>query len=93
MFPTRRLVVIGLYRYVRNPMYLGAVAILLGQGLYLGDVRILAYALFPCLMMYLFVVVDEEPTLRRSFGVEYEMYCNHVRRWRPRITPWGEGLE
>jgi protein-S-isoprenylcysteine O-methyltransferase Ste14 len=93
MFPTRRLVVAGLYRYVRNPMYIGAIAILLGEGLYLGDVRVLLYILFPWLMLYLFVRIDEEPTLRRSYGAEYVRYCAHVRRWRPRLTPWGEGRE
>jgi len=93
VFPTRHLVVKGFYRYVRNPMYLAVVSIILGQGLLLGDIRILAYATLGWLVMHLFVRIYEEPTLRKSFGAEYEIFCAHVPRWIPRFTPWHEGTE
>jgi protein-S-isoprenylcysteine O-methyltransferase Ste14 len=93
VFPTRRLVVKGFYRYVRNPMYIGVVSMLLGQALLLGDIRILAYAALGWLVTHLFVLTYEEPTLRKSFGAEYENFCAHVPRWIPRFTPWRESTE
>jgi len=93
IFPPRRLVVTGFYRYVRNPMYVAATSLLLGQALLLGDIRILAYAMFALLATNLFVLTYEEPTLRKTFGAEYETYCAHVPRWIPRFTPWREGGE
>jgi protein-S-isoprenylcysteine O-methyltransferase Ste14 len=93
MFPTHRLVVTGFYRYVRNPMYVAALSVTLGQGLFLGNVKVLAYCLFPLLMLVLVVAADEEPTLRRLFGAEYEAYCVRVPRWVPRLRPWREGLD
>jgi len=88
VFPTRHLVVTGLYRYVRNPMYVAVVIAILGQGLILGNVRLIEYGGLVWLAFHLFVVVYEEPTLRSSFGSEYESFCTHVPRWIPRITPW-----
>jgi protein-S-isoprenylcysteine O-methyltransferase Ste14 len=82
-FPTRHLVVKGFYRYVRNPMYLAVVSLILGQALLLGDIHILAYATLAWLVMHLFVRTYEEPTLRKSFGAEYEIFCAHVPRWIP----------
>jgi protein-S-isoprenylcysteine O-methyltransferase Ste14 len=93
VFPTQHLVVKGFYRYVRNPMYVAVVSLILGQGLLLGDIRIVAYALFCCLVFHLFVVTYEEPTLRKSFGPEYETFCAHVPRWMPRFSPWREDTE
>ena len=86
VFPTRHLVVSGLYRYVRNPMYLAVVAVIVGQGLLFGDVRVLEYALIPWLAAHLFVLFYEEPTLRRSFGAEYEIYRANVPRWIPCLS-------
>ena len=86
VFPTRHLVVSGPYRYVRNPMYLAVVAVIVGQGLLFGDVRLLAYVVFPWLAAHLFVVFYEEPKLRRSFGAEYETYRANVPRWIPRLS-------
>jgi protein-S-isoprenylcysteine O-methyltransferase Ste14 len=91
VFPTRHLVVKGFYRYVRNPMYLAVVSLVLGQALLLGDIRIFAYALLCWVVMHLFVLLYEEPTLRRSFRAEYETFCAHVPRWKPRFSPWREG--
>ena len=88
LFPTQRLIVRGLYRYVRNPMYVAVVSIILGQALLLGDPHLITYAVFPWLAAHVFVLTYEEATLRRSFGADYETYCAHVRRWIPRFTPW-----
>jgi len=79
-----------LYRYVRNPMYVGVVAAILGQGLLFGDRKTLAYGLLVWLAFHLFVLFYEEPTLRRTFGEEYETFCQNVRRWIPRVRPQGE---
>jgi protein-S-isoprenylcysteine O-methyltransferase Ste14 len=84
--PPRRLVVRGPYRYVRNPMYIGAALALLGAALVYGSVALAAYALAFLLVLHAFVLWYEEPTLRRSFGAEYESYTQKVRRWWPRWT-------
>jgi protein-S-isoprenylcysteine O-methyltransferase Ste14 len=86
--PTQHLVVSGLYRYVRNPMYLALAAVILGQGLLFGDARVLEYGLLVCLGFHLFVLFYEEPTLRRNFGAEYETFRTNVPRWGPRLSPW-----
>jgi protein-S-isoprenylcysteine O-methyltransferase Ste14 len=91
VFPTKRLVVDGLYRYVRNPMYVGVVLSVLGQALMLASPALLIYGIFLWLGFHLFVMAYEEPTLRESFGLEYEDFCNNVRRWIPRVTPWRGG--
>ena len=85
--PTEHLVVSGLYRYVRNPMYVGVLATIVGQGLLLGSGSVLVYAAVVALGFHLFVLAYEEPTLRRTYGAEYEAYCATVPRWWPR--PWG----
>jgi protein-S-isoprenylcysteine O-methyltransferase Ste14 len=64
------------------------VAVIVGQGLSLGDVQVLEYAVLPWLAAHLFVVFYEEPTLRRSFGAEYETYRANVPRWIPRLSAW-----
>jgi protein-S-isoprenylcysteine O-methyltransferase Ste14 len=69
-------------------MYLAVTATILGQALILGDTHLLVYALIPWLAAQLFVITYEEPTLRRTFGAQYETYCTHVPRWIPRLTPW-----
>ena len=88
VFPTRRLVVTGLYRYVRNPMYVSVVSTILGQGLILGNVTLLEYGGLVWLLFHLFVLAYEEPTLRSSFGFEYKLFSTEVPRWIPRVTPW-----
>jgi protein-S-isoprenylcysteine O-methyltransferase Ste14 len=88
VFPTRHLVVTGLFRYVRNPMYVAVVALILGQGLVFGSVRVLEYGLAVWAGFFLFVLFYEEPTLRSSFGSEYEEFCANVPRWIPRLRPW-----
>jgi protein-S-isoprenylcysteine O-methyltransferase Ste14 len=86
--PTQKLVVTGLYRYVRNPMYVAVVAVILGQALLFGDWRLLWYAALFWLACRIFVVVYEEPTLERTFGAEYEDFRANVPRWIPRLTQW-----
>ena len=87
-FPTERLVASGLYRHVRNPMYVAVVAVILGQALVFGSVALLEYGAVVWLMFHLFVALYEEPTLRRSFGADYEAFRAAVPRWIPRLTPW-----
>jgi protein-S-isoprenylcysteine O-methyltransferase Ste14 len=86
--PPQNLVVTGLYRHVRNPMYVAVVAVILGQAILFGDSRLMTYGVFMWLAFHLFVVAYEEPTLRRTFGSEYEAYRANVRRWVPRVVPW-----
>ena len=88
IFPTRHLVVSGLFRYVRNPMYVAVVSLILGQGLFFGSVRVLAYGIAVWVGFYLFVLIYEEPTLRNAYGPEYEEFCANVPRWIPRLRPW-----
>jgi protein-S-isoprenylcysteine O-methyltransferase Ste14 len=86
--PPEVLVVSGLYRYVRNPMYVGVVAAVLGQALVFGSQTLLGYAALLWALFTLFVVLYEEPTLRRRFGSAYVLYRANVRRWWPRARPW-----
>jgi len=85
--PTQHLVITGPNRYVRNPIYLALVAIVLGQGLILGDARLLVYGALLWIGFHIFVLAYEEPTLRGTFGAEYEAYCATVPRWLPRFRP------
>jgi protein-S-isoprenylcysteine O-methyltransferase Ste14 len=86
--PTRRLVVGGLYRHVRNPMYLAVGAAIVGQALVLGRPVLAAYAAAFALAVVAFVRGYEEPTLRRRFGEEYESYRRAVPGWWPRRRAW-----
>ena len=86
--PTERLVVGGLYRYVRNPMYLAIGVIIVGQALLLGRPQLLAYAAVFAAVVVTFVRSYEEPTLARRYGADYEAYRRAVPGWWPRRTPW-----
>ena len=86
--PTERLVVGGLYRFVRNPMYLAVSGAILGQALLLGRPVLLVYGALITAVNATFVRLYEEPTLRRQFGEEYEAYRQAVPGWRPRLRPW-----
>lgn len=81
--PPRRLVVRGPYRFVRNPMYIGAVTAVAGAALYYRSAMLAVYCLAFLLITHLFVIFYEEPALHRLFGGEYEAYCRRVHRWRP----------
>jgi len=87
VFPTRHLVVTGLYRYVRNPIYMAVVSTILGQALVLGNIRLVEYGGVVWFLFHLFVLIYEEPTLRATFGSEYTTFCTEVPRWIPRFTP------
>ncbi len=82
--PPRHLVVRGLYRYVRNPMYVAVVMILLGEAILFMSARVLVEAVVFMISAYLFVVFYEEPILRMQFGESYERYLHQVGRWIPR---------
>ena len=82
--PPRKLVIRGPYRFVRNPMYIGAGMTLAGAALYCESLSLFIYTGVFFLITHLFVVLYEEPTLRRTFGDEYEAYCGRVRRWMPK---------
>lgn len=93
VFPTQHLVVKGFYRYVRNPMYVAVVSMVLGEGLLFGNVHLLVYGLAAWLVTFSFVITYEEPTLRRTFGAEYDTYRANLPRWIPRLTPWSTRAE
>jgi protein-S-isoprenylcysteine O-methyltransferase Ste14 len=88
--PPTRLVVVGFYRYVRNPMYVGFFVGWTGLWVVFGraDWFAISMAAVVVLGTDVFVRLYEEPTLRKMFGPEYDEYCRHVRRWVPRIRPW-----
>ena len=86
--PTERLVVGGLYRHVRNPMYVAVGATIVGQALLLGRPWLLAYAAAFWLVVAAFVRGYEEPTLSARYGEQYAEYRRAVPAWWPRIRPW-----
>ncbi|MBO0689911.1 MAG: isoprenylcysteine carboxylmethyltransferase family protein [Candidatus Dormibacteraeota bacterium] len=86
--PPTRLVVGGLYRYVRNPMYLGGIAAIAGQSLVLGQPSLLVYAAAVLAASYAFVRAYEEPALLARFGDQYDAYRRAVPGWWPRRRPW-----
>jgi protein-S-isoprenylcysteine O-methyltransferase Ste14 len=86
--PPQSLVVTGLYRYVRNPMYVSVLAVVLGQAILFADWRLLPYGALFWLACHLFVLTYEEPTLAATFKAPYERYRANVPRWLPRLTPW-----
>jgi protein-S-isoprenylcysteine O-methyltransferase Ste14 len=85
--PTEHLVVGGLYRYVRNPMYLAVAATIVGQALLLGQPVLLVYAALFLAVVWAFVHWYEEPTLSRQFGSEYDDYRQRIPGWWPRLRP------
>jgi len=86
--PTEQLVVGGLYRYVRNPMYLAVLALILGQAAVLGQPVLLWYAGFVAAAVVTFVKLYEEPALSGRFGARYDAYRRPVPGWWPRLRPW-----
>jgi len=81
--PPRRLVIRGPYRFVRNPMYIGAALAVAGAAFFYRSLALATFVAGFLVVTHLFVVLYEEPTLRRMFGPEYRDYCAHVHRWRP----------
>jgi protein-S-isoprenylcysteine O-methyltransferase Ste14 len=88
--PPQRLVAVGFYRYVRNPMYVGLATGWIGLWVIFGHPKpvLMAAVAAVALGVHLFVVFYEEPTLRGKFGADYEEYCRNVRRWLPRARGW-----
>jgi protein-S-isoprenylcysteine O-methyltransferase Ste14 len=91
--PTKNLVVGGLYRYVRNPMYLAVIAIILGQAAILASVSLLVYGAAIGVVVAAFVRFYEEPTLATQYGEQYAAYHRAVKGWLPRPTPWKSPTE
>jgi protein-S-isoprenylcysteine O-methyltransferase Ste14 len=83
--PPRKLVVRGPYRFLRNPMYVGAGLAVGGAALFFESIQLLAFVALFLLATHLFVLFYEEPTLKRTFGPEYESYCRRVHRWWPSV--------
>lgn len=86
--PTRKLVAVGPYRYVRNPMISAVAMLLLGQALFWGSWRISLWAGIFILVNHLYFVLLEEPNLEKRFGQSYRLYRANVPRWLPRLRPW-----
>jgi protein-S-isoprenylcysteine O-methyltransferase Ste14 len=86
--PTERLVIGGLYRHVRNPMYVAVASVIIGQALLLGQPALLAWAALFVAVTASFVHFYEEPVLQRRFGEEYERYRRAVPGWWPRLRGW-----
>lgn len=84
--PPERFVAHGSYRLTRNPMYVGVLALIAGQALLLGREVLLLWAGAAAVMFHLFVVLHEEPDLRKRFGADYEAYSAEVGRWGPRLS-------
>jgi len=82
--PTEKVVATGPYRWVRNPMYIAVLAVVLGEGWLFMSLALVAYALVVAAIVHTFVVVYEEPTLTDQFGASYVAYREQVRRWIPR---------
>ncbi|HCR70681.1 MAG TPA: hypothetical protein DIW23_04480 [Anaerolineae bacterium] len=83
--PPKKLIIHGLYRYVRNPIYLGALLVLLRYIFWFGSGLMILYFLFFFLAYQILITLIEEPILKNTFGKEYEEYCQKVSRWIPRI--------
>jgi protein-S-isoprenylcysteine O-methyltransferase Ste14 len=86
LHPTETLVVSGLYRYVRNPMYVGVITMIFGEAVFLDNRHVAEYGAIAWVIMHLFVLFYEEPTLRRRYGADYDAFCRRVGRWIPRLT-------
>ncbi|MFM9973131.1 MAG: methyltransferase family protein [Beijerinckiaceae bacterium] len=88
LLPTNQLIVTGLYRYVRNPMYVAVLSLICGQTVLFGSAWLALYWVAIWTMFHTSVLVYEEPRLWGDYGDAYDTYCQHVRRWLPRVSPW-----
>ncbi len=86
--PTKKLVVLGPYAYVRNPMLSGVLTIILGESFIFCSLGVFAWALLFFLINTLYFIFSEEPGLEKRFGAEYLEYKKNVPRWIPRLRPW-----
>ena len=78
--PTKRLVITGLYKYTRNPMYVGVMLLLLGESLFFRSVSLTIYGILIFSTFHIFIILKEEPRLKKDFGEEYDLYCKMVKR-------------
>jgi protein-S-isoprenylcysteine O-methyltransferase Ste14 len=90
--PPQKLVVRGIYRYVRNPMISGALLVLLGESLLTASLPLFCLFLFFLTINWVYIPLSEEPGLVNRFGDEYVAYKHNVPRWIPRLSPWEAGL-
>lgn len=79
----KEMVATGAYKIVRNPMYLACVSVLIGEAIFFGSEALLIYAFVLFLIFHVWILIYEEPTLRKKFGASYEKYCREVSRWIP----------
>ncbi len=79
--PTKKLVIAGLYKYSRNPMYVGVILMLIGEAVFFQSGRLWIYSMLIFVVFHLFIVFFEEPRLKKDFGAEFDQFCNKVRRW------------
>lgn len=86
--PPQNLVVVGLYRYLRNPMYLSVLSILVGWCIVSGSLILIVYTISIAIMFHLRVLRHEEPWLAEEFGEDWQSYSEAVGRWLPRFRPW-----
>ena len=86
--PPKTLVVVGLYKFVRNPIYLGDLFLVLGWSIYFTSPLLLLYAIFLSLFFHGGVIYREEPWLESQFQEQWQIYKKNVRRWLPRVKPW-----
>ncbi len=92
LHPTKKLVVVGVYRYVRNPMITGVLTILLGESIFFLSIYVFGLFLFFSVGNHVYFIKSEEPGLVKRFGEEYLLYKENVPRWIPRRTPWSPPL-
>ncbi len=86
--PPRKLLIVGMYAYVRNPMILGVIIIVVGEALAASSLPIFGFAVFAFLLNTIYFILSEEPGLEKRFGDDYREYKKNVPRWIPRRTPW-----
>jgi protein-S-isoprenylcysteine O-methyltransferase Ste14 len=86
--PAKKLVVVGIYRHMRNPMILGVIFILLAESIFVGSTAILIWAIVFYLANHLYFIYKEEPDLQKRFGNEYREYVKNVPRWIPKLKGW-----
>ena len=86
--PTQRLVVVGIYRYMRNPMITGVLISLLGESIILSNIAVFFWFLIALIGNHIYFIKSEEPGLVKRFGDDYITYRENVPRWIPRRTPW-----
>ena len=89
--PPKNLVLVGLYRYVRNPMYVGVITLVAGWSIFLGSPVLTLYTVALATGFHVRVIMNEEPWLSSQFGDEWARYSANVGRWLPRLKPWSNG--